>query len=225
MQSGVRLRKWSRAEFWLRGGNVRWGIPWHHSPSSMLCPRSMGHEGLEGHWTNPTWSTRVCPIELTEFVWGSDILLWNPWIFLISISFPFHKELEAASHESAVKDPLNYIVLFSIHYFWQRWWTCLLTQNWVGPSWEKLYHIKDRVEAGHGCWKAELVCVWSDFLHYCEGAKVAVGKLLWGACSVDVTHVQVHLVSNLVFWCWNSVLVVVLCHVILGLCKSRLCFC
>ena len=47
-------------------------------------------------------STRVYTIELTEFVQGSDILLRSPWLFLISVSFSFHKELEVASHELAV---------------------------------------------------------------------------------------------------------------------------
>ena len=36
--------------------------------------------------------------------------------------------------------------------------------------------------------------------------------------------VQVHLASDLVLQHWNLALVVVLCHVILGLCESRLCF-
>ena len=101
----------------------------------------------------------------------------------------------------------------------------LLTQNWVIWSQKKLYHIEDRVEVGHGCRKAEAVCIPSDFPHYHEGAEVAVGKLLKGVCSADVTHIQVHLVSDLILWCQNLASVVVLCHVILGLCESRLCFC
>ena len=43
---------------------------------------------------------------------------------------------------------------------------------------EELYHIKNGVEAGHGCWKAKPVCIPSNFPHYREGAEVAVGKFL-----------------------------------------------
>ena len=112
----------------------------------------------------------------------------------------------------------------SVHYFWWRWWTCLLTWDWVRWIRKELYHIKNRVEVEHGCQKVEPVHVPSDFLHYREGAKVAVGMFLWGACSADVACIQVHLVSNLLLWHWNLALVAVLCHVILGLCESRLCF-
>ena len=107
LEGRAEFRNGSRAE-WSSYLEVEWnleqwkcemGCPLTSPPFSMLCPWSMGHEGLEGHWMNLMWNTRVYLIELTEFVWGSNILLWYPWIFLISISFPFYEELEVGQKE------------------------------------------------------------------------------------------------------------------------------
>ena len=67
---------------------------------------------------DPPWGTRVCIVELPDFVWGSYVWLWDPGVFLIPIPFPFYQELELAFHELAVQDSFHYVVFFSIHYLW-----------------------------------------------------------------------------------------------------------
>ena len=121
-------------------------VPWHHPPSSVLCPQSMGDKGVEGCWMDPLWDTRLCIVELSDFVWGSYVQLWDPRVFLLPIPFPFYQELELASHKSAVQNSFYYVVFFSIHYLWWRWWMSLLTWNGVFWSLEKLdvrYWITD----------------------------------------------------------------------------------
>jgi hypothetical protein len=56
-----------------------------------------------------------------EFMRSEDILLRDPCILLIPISFPLHQELKSASYELAVQDLHYYVILFSIDSLWWRW--------------------------------------------------------------------------------------------------------
>ena len=96
------------------------------------------------------WSTRMCIVKLSDFVWGSYVWLWDQRVFLVSIPLPFYQELELASCKSAVQDSFHYVVFFSIHHLQWQWWMSLLSQNGVFWSLEKLDHIEDWMKLRHG---------------------------------------------------------------------------
>ena len=120
----------------------------------------------------------MCIVELSDFVWGSYVWLWDPRVFLIPIPFPFYQELELASHKLAVQNLFHYVVFFSIHYFQWWWWMSLPTWNGVFWSSEKLDHIEDWVKPRHGGQELEVVCILTDSSCHREGSKVAVGEFL-----------------------------------------------
>ena len=74
----------------------------------------MGDKGLEGCQVNPVGGNRVGIVEFIEFIWGRNVLLWDPRIFLISVPFPFYEELNPPSCELAVQDLFHHIVFFPI---------------------------------------------------------------------------------------------------------------
>ena len=57
-------------------------------------------------------------VELSDFVWGQNIVLWYPGVLFVSISFPFHQELKLILEESAVQDLLYHIMLLAIYDLW-----------------------------------------------------------------------------------------------------------
>ena len=125
-----------------------------------------------------------------------------------------------ASHESAVQNSFHYVVFFSIHHlqWWQ--WTGLPTRNGVFQSLEQLDYIEDWMEPRHGGQESEAVCVLANSSCHWEGSKIAMGKFLQGMCGMDITHVQVYSISDVIFRSWNLALVVVLGHVFFGLCEG-----
>ena len=122
-----------------------------------------------------------------------------------------------ASHESAVQNPFHYVVFFSIYHFWWWWQTGLPTGNEVFWSLEQLDYIEDWKEPRHGGQELEAVCVPANSSCHCEGSEIAMGKFLQGTRGTDITRIQVYSISDVIFWSWNLVLVVVPSHVFFGL--------
>ena len=75
------------------------------------------------------------------------------------------------------------------------------------------------MEPRHGGQESEVVCIPANLSCHHEGSKIVMGKFLQGMCGMDITHVQVYSISDVIFQSRNSVLVVVLSHVFFGLCK------
>jgi len=47
----------------------------------------------------------------------------DPFFFLMSVSFPFDEVLESLMVDSMIDDAFNFVLLFSLDYFW--WWEWL----------------------------------------------------------------------------------------------------
>jgi hypothetical protein len=121
----------------------------------------------------------VGSVEFSEFIWSRDILLQDPCILLIPVSFPLYQELKSASYEPAVQDLLHYIVLFSIDDLRWSWRKSSSSRNRIFRRREKLHNVEDRVESGHGSRKSETVRIPSyPPLHHIR-SEVAVGKCKW----------------------------------------------
>ena len=57
-----------------------------------------------------------------------------------------------------------------------------------------------------------------------ERSESSVRELPRGSRGIDVTSIQEYPVSGLIFWGWGSPLVIVFCHIILGLNQGCFCF-
>ena len=97
----------------------------------------------------------------------------------------------------------------------------LPTGNGVLQSSEQLDYIEDWMELRHGGWESEVVCVPANSSCHREGSKILMGKFLRGMRGMDITHIQVYSISDVIFQSQNSALVVVLSHVFFGLHKCR----
>ena len=96
----------------------------------------------------------------------------------------------------------------------------LPTGNGVLWSLEQLDYVEDWMEPRHGGQELEVVCIPANSLCHCEGSEIVMGEFLQGTCGTDITCIQVHSISDVIFQSQNSVLVVVPSHAFFGLHKG-----
>jgi len=121
------------------------------------------------------------------------------------------------------QDFFHNVFFFTVNKFWRRWHSCTSSSDGVWWSESELNNIEHRVEASHGARECWAVGVTSNMAFDSIWPKATVRQLPRWASHVDVTRVQIYLVARGKRGRWSAALVVVPCHIILGLGQHRPC--
>ena len=148
-----------------------------------------------------------------------------PAIVLVAVALPLDQVLESSLKYLAVLYSLYFIMFLTVNKDRVQRRAALSLWNQICWGRHQFDHWKDRVQVFYGLRYLEVVGTRSNTTFYYIGTKEVKCQLLgWLRC-LNITSIQVHLVSGSILRCWLSVMIIVVGHVFLSLCQCRLCLC
>jgi len=124
--------------------------------------------------SNASGSSGVLSVEVSDQIWGMNILHRFPRVVFYSKVFPLYQVPKFPIDHLTVQDFLNHPFLFSFYDFWDwRRWDASAS-DWVIGRRGQFDDIEDRVKAFHREGEAKVVCIVTNFSFDWERAEVTV---------------------------------------------------
>ena len=115
-------------------------------------------------------------MEVSESVGGMEVCSRFPRVVADAIALPLDEVVEFATHNSAIKDPLDFELFVVIDDLGRRGRSRTTTREWIGRHGSELYDGEDGVVTVHGEGELELVGSMADARSDFEGPEASLGE-------------------------------------------------